>query len=255
MRQVGAQRFTRATHLIFNPMAWGWLLSTLDTTGRPLFAVGGSEGAFNTMGASDNAGYSDFAGAMLGCWVLLSGNVPTNLGGGTNETRIIAADLRDSFLWEDGNSPPSTAMRHARAVSGAVDSTTVFDDRFGQVRPKAPNVCVSQLRARSPSRVTRSVSPSVGVTLTDVDVDSVPDEEPLSEPHMEAVLNTRHRAISSTNNLGLRTVTSPQRRRSTEVGKRLPPGSRHRTTNRVGQTGRLRCGRGYAADHLVEHRG
>ena len=131
---------------------------------------------------------------------------------------------------------------------------------------KAPNVCVSQLRARSPSWLIRAsaLSVGVGVTLTDVDVDSVPDvfdvdsvpdEEPLPEPHIEAVLNTRHRAISSTNNLGLCTVTSPQRCRSTEVGNTLPAGSRHRTTNRVGQTGRLRCGRGYAADHLVEHRG
>jgi hypothetical protein len=105
VRQVGAQRFTRATHLEMNPLTWGWLLSTLDTTGRPLFAVGGSEGAFDTMGASDNAGYSDFAGSMLGCRVLLSGNVPNNLGGGSTETRIIAADLRDSFLWENSKSP------------------------------------------------------------------------------------------------------------------------------------------------------
>jgi len=32
-----------ATHLVMSPLAWGWLLSTLDTTGPPLFAVGGSE--------------------------------------------------------------------------------------------------------------------------------------------------------------------------------------------------------------------
>jgi hypothetical protein len=99
VRQVAAQRFTRATHLIMHPLTWGWLLSTLDT-GRPLFAVGGSESGYNTMGASDTAGY-DLSGSMLGCGVLLSANTPTNLGGGTNETRIIAADMRDIFLWED----------------------------------------------------------------------------------------------------------------------------------------------------------
>jgi HK97 family phage major capsid protein len=106
VRQVGALRFTRATHLIMNPLTWGWLLSTLDTTGRPLFAVGGSESGFNTMGASDTAGYY-LSGSMLGCGVLLSGNVPTNLGGGTNETRIVAADMRDIYLWEnDGGGGP-----------------------------------------------------------------------------------------------------------------------------------------------------
>jgi hypothetical protein len=37
---------------------WGWLLSSWAARG---FSVGGSEGAINAMGASDNAGYSDFA--------------------------------------------------------------------------------------------------------------------------------------------------------------------------------------------------
>jgi HK97 family phage major capsid protein len=104
VRQVGAQRFAGADLLVMNPLAWGWLLSTLDTTGRPLFAVGGSEGQFNTMGGSDVAGY-DIAGKMLGCRVVLSRNVPTNLGGGTNETRVIAMRGSDSYLWEDPNAP------------------------------------------------------------------------------------------------------------------------------------------------------
>jgi hypothetical protein len=43
--------------MIMNLLTWGWLLSTLDTTGRPLLAVGGSEAGFNTMGVSDTAGY------------------------------------------------------------------------------------------------------------------------------------------------------------------------------------------------------
>jgi hypothetical protein len=46
---------------------------------------------------------------MLACRVLLSGNVPSNVGGGTNETRIIAADLCDSFLWEDSKAPITSA--------------------------------------------------------------------------------------------------------------------------------------------------
>jgi len=87
-----------------NPLTWGWLLSTLDTTGRPLFAVGGSEGQFNTQGASDTAGY-EMQGRMLGCRVVVSGNVPLNLGGGTNETRVIAMRGSDSYLWEDPNAP------------------------------------------------------------------------------------------------------------------------------------------------------
>jgi HK97 family phage major capsid protein len=104
VRQVGAQRFASADLLVMSPLTWGWLLSSLDTTGRPLFAVGGSEGQFTTQGASDNAGY-DMRGTMLGCRVVVSGNVPTNLGGGSNETRVIAMRGADSFLWEDANAP------------------------------------------------------------------------------------------------------------------------------------------------------
>jgi HK97 family phage major capsid protein len=104
VRQVPAQRYAGANTLVMNPLGWGWLLSTLDTAGRPLFAVGGSEGAFNTMGGSDTAGY-EMSGRMLGCNVIVSGNVPTNLGGGTNETRFIAMRADDQFLWEDANAP------------------------------------------------------------------------------------------------------------------------------------------------------
>ena len=104
VRQVGAQRFANPNLLVMNPLAWGWLLSQLDTTGRPLFAVGGSEGMFNTEGASDTAGY-DMSGRMLGCKVVVSGNVPLNLGGGSNESRVIAMRAEDSWLYEDANAP------------------------------------------------------------------------------------------------------------------------------------------------------
>jgi hypothetical protein len=104
VRQVGAQRFAGANTMVLNPLAWGWLLSTLDTSGRPLFAVGGSEGQFNTMGAADTAGY-ELSGRMLGCNVIVSGNARTNLGGGTNDTRIIAMRAQDQFLWEGSNAP------------------------------------------------------------------------------------------------------------------------------------------------------
>ena len=90
--------------MVMNPLTWDGLLSSLDTTGRPLFAVGESEGQFNTQGASDTAGY-DMSGRMLGCRVVVSGNIPTNLGGGTNETRVIAMRAADQFLWEDVNAP------------------------------------------------------------------------------------------------------------------------------------------------------
>ncbi len=39
--------------------------------------------------------------------MVLDGSVPTNLGGGTNETVVIFADLRDVYLFEDSSAAPA----------------------------------------------------------------------------------------------------------------------------------------------------
>jgi HK97 family phage major capsid protein len=103
VRQVAAQRFTGATHTIMNSLMWGFHLAAVDTTGRPLFDVGGSNAPTNIL-ATGATQYQD-GGVLLGTKLLQSGGVPSNLGGGTNETRIIAVDMRDVFLWEDPNMP------------------------------------------------------------------------------------------------------------------------------------------------------
>jgi hypothetical protein len=98
-----------ATHIIMNPLLWGWHLAALDTTGRPLFDVGGSNAPTNIL-ASGGTQYQD-GGNLLGCKLVHSGGVPSNLGVGTNETRIIAMDARDVFLWEDPNQPIFIRLR------------------------------------------------------------------------------------------------------------------------------------------------
>jgi hypothetical protein len=45
--------------------------------------------------------YSGLAGYLFGIPIVLDGNIPANLGTGTNETRIVAADFRDVILFED----------------------------------------------------------------------------------------------------------------------------------------------------------
>ena len=103
VRQVAVNRFTGATHIIMNPAMWGFHLAALDTTGRPLFDVGGSNAPTNIL-ATGGSAYQD-EGKLLGTRLVQSGGVPSNLGGGTNETRIIAVDMRDVYLWEEPNSP------------------------------------------------------------------------------------------------------------------------------------------------------
>ena len=103
VRQVAVQRFTGATHIIMNAAMWGFHLAALDTTGRPLFDVGGSNAPTNILATGGTAYQDD--GKLLGAKLVQSGGVPSNLGGGTNETRIIAMDARDVYLWEDPNQP------------------------------------------------------------------------------------------------------------------------------------------------------
>ena len=67
---------------ILSPLAWAWLRAALDTAGRPLFAVGGSETetGMNAMGTAQGGGAGDDVnGRMLGCDVVISGNVPETL--------------------------------------------------------------------------------------------------------------------------------------------------------------------------------
>jgi hypothetical protein len=50
--------------------------------------------------------------------VVLDGGIPANLGGGTNETRIIVGDFRDCYLFENsGGSPRSFVSSSHRALA------------------------------------------------------------------------------------------------------------------------------------------
>jgi hypothetical protein len=51
--------------------------------------------------------------------------VPTNLGGATNETRVIALRADDSFLWEDGNAPIYIRAEQPSAASLGVCSWSI----------------------------------------------------------------------------------------------------------------------------------
>ncbi|MFC3980714.1 phage major capsid protein [Streptosporangium algeriense] len=104
--KVMAGRFTGPTAMVSHPSLWAWLLAERDTTGRPMFEPSGV--AFNPMGTTDNPTQygSGPQGNVLVPFVA-SGSVPTNLGAGTNETRIIVADFRDCILMEDASAAPA----------------------------------------------------------------------------------------------------------------------------------------------------
>jgi HK97 family phage major capsid protein len=103
--KVISQRYTGPTAMVSHPNLWAWLLAERDTTGRPMFEP--SSVAFNPLGTLGPQDYTATAQGQVLVPFVADGNVPTNLGGATNETRIIVADFRDLYLFEDGGSAPA----------------------------------------------------------------------------------------------------------------------------------------------------
>jgi HK97 family phage major capsid protein len=104
--QVMSGRFAGPSAMTMTPVEWAWMLSTKDGNGRPLIQP--NQGAYNPLGnAADQPTYQGTAGQLFNVPVHLDGNIPANLGTGTNETRIIVADFADIMLFEDASGAPS----------------------------------------------------------------------------------------------------------------------------------------------------
>jgi HK97 family phage major capsid protein len=113
--KVMSGRFTGPTAIVMSPTQWAWTLAFKDSTGRPYVepeAVAQNPVMVAGAGAMS---YDGVAGYLFGIPIMLDGNVPANLGAGTNETRIIAADFRDILLFEDNGGAPAQLRFEAPA--------------------------------------------------------------------------------------------------------------------------------------------
>lgn len=99
IQQMHANRYMPPTAIIMHPRRWGWFLSALDTSNRPL-VVPNSSGPFNAMGNADAPNSEGPVGTLMGVPVYVDPNIPTNLGAGTNEDVILVIRGSDSWLWE-----------------------------------------------------------------------------------------------------------------------------------------------------------
>jgi HK97 family phage major capsid protein len=97
--QVAKNRKMPATGVVMTPSLWYWALSQLDTTGRPLIVP--ANVAFNPAADGGLLEADGPAGMFTyGLPSFIDGNIPSNLGAGTNETRVITARWQDMYLWE-----------------------------------------------------------------------------------------------------------------------------------------------------------
>lgn len=140
LRKVVSQRFTGATAFVMTPDMWGWMLAATDSSGRPL--IDSSNTGNNAMGSAGAVQYEGPSGALLKVPVYVSGNVPTNLGAGTNETRILTADFRDLFLAEENNGAP-VQLRFDDSLSSSLGVRLLaygYSAFIGGRQPKAISV-------------------------------------------------------------------------------------------------------------------
>lgn len=98
--QIATNRKMPATATFCIPAIWYWGASQLDTTNRPLIQSEQAV-AFNPMALQTGAIAEGPVGRLtVGTPVLLDGNIPTNKGAGSNETRLITLRTSDLYLWE-----------------------------------------------------------------------------------------------------------------------------------------------------------
>lgn len=104
IQQIASKRFMPAEVIVMHPRRWGWLTAALDSQSRPL-VVPNAHGPMNAAGVATGPTDVTYVGSLQGLPVLTSAAVPTNLGGGTNEDRVIVARASDMLLMEEPNAP------------------------------------------------------------------------------------------------------------------------------------------------------
>ncbi|MGK4582019.1 phage major capsid protein [Kitasatospora sp. HPMI-4] len=98
--KVYTSRYEAPDAIVMHPRRFMWMLAQQDTLGRPVIvpAESGPNNVLGVLGPKLNA--EGPAGRIAGLDVYLDANIPTNLGTGTNEDRVLVLKSDDVRLWE-----------------------------------------------------------------------------------------------------------------------------------------------------------
>ncbi|MBE8471063.1 phage major capsid protein [Streptomyces justiciae] len=99
IQQIHTGRFLPPDKVFMHPRRWAWFTAALDTAGRPL-VVPVANMPQNVLAAMGDVVSEGFVGTWQGLPVYVDPNIPTNLGAGTNEDRIITLRSSDVILYE-----------------------------------------------------------------------------------------------------------------------------------------------------------
>ena len=112
IQQIHTGRLLPPDKIFMHPRRWAWYTVSLDTQGRPL-VVPVANMPSNVIAAMSDVVSEGFVGTLQGLPVYVDPNIPTNLGAGTNEDRIIAVRSSDIILFE--GTPRSETFRETKA--------------------------------------------------------------------------------------------------------------------------------------------
>lgn len=112
VQQVHTGRFLPADKHFMHPRRWGWMTAAVDTAGRPL-VLPAANMPQNTLAAMGAVASEGFVGTWHGLPVFVDPNIPTNLGAGTNEDRVITLRSSDVIFFE--GTPRAEAFRETKA--------------------------------------------------------------------------------------------------------------------------------------------
>jgi HK97 family phage major capsid protein len=104
---VTQNRFLAPDALVMAPRRWSYIAGGLDGNSRPLVNIAGNFPS-NPAAVGSAAEYG-FVGNIAGVPVYVDGSMPTNLGAGADEDRVIAMRRDDVLLWEQGSGAPMVA--------------------------------------------------------------------------------------------------------------------------------------------------
>ena len=125
--------FMPPTAVFMHPRRWAFILASLDGQNRPLITPYAPQ---NAAGDQNGVVSQGAVGSVQGLPIYTDPNIPTNLGSGTNEDRIIVVRADECFLWEDPAGPYLETFRDVG--SGNLTVRFRLHNYWAQVHERRP---------------------------------------------------------------------------------------------------------------------
>ncbi|MFD4626480.1 phage major capsid protein [Streptomyces sp. NPDC058475] len=116
--KIWSTRYAAPTAIVMHPRRFAWMLAQVDSSNRPIILPPNAGGAFNAAGlVAPDLSAEGPAGFFAGLPVHLDPNIPTNLGAGSDQDRVIVLKADDVFAWEGNVKAEAFPQTYANQLS------------------------------------------------------------------------------------------------------------------------------------------